>query len=76
MNEIITMLTEIRPENDFSNSSNYIEDDLLDSFDVVTLVDMIEKKYNIKIDALDILPENFVNTESIIHLIKKSGGIL
>lgn len=76
MNEIITMLTEIRPENDFSNSSNYIEDDLLDSFDVVTLVDMIEKKYNIKIDALDILPENFVNIKSIINLIKKSGGVL
>ena len=51
MNEILEMLQEIRPEFDFSSSDNFIEDELLDSFDVIALVDMFEKEFHIKIDA-------------------------
>lgn len=76
MSEIYEILAELRPECDFSLSNNFIEDGLLDSFDVVTLVDALEKKYTIKIDALNILPENFVNIDAMVLLIKKSGGAI
>ncbi|MDE7368087.1 MAG: acyl carrier protein [Lachnospiraceae bacterium] len=74
MNDILAMLNELRPEFDFEASDNFIEDGFLDSFDVVALSDMFEKKYNIVIDALDILPENFANIDAMINLIKNSGG--
>lgn len=76
MNDILEMLNELRPEFDFKSSDNFIEDGFLDSFDVVALSDMFEKKYKIIIDALDILPENFANIDSMINLIKKSGGAI
>ena len=72
MNEILEMLQELRPEFDFSSSDNFIEDELLDSFDVIALVDMFEKEFHIKIDALDILPENFTNINTMKDLINKN----
>lgn len=74
MKDILDMLAELRPEFDFAESENYIEDGLLDSFDIVSLTSMLEEKYNITIDGLDIVPENFATAEAIAGLVKKSGG--
>lgn len=71
--EIKSILEEIRPEFDFDDSDNFIEDGMLDSFDIVSLVSMIEEKYSVSIDGLDIVPENFVSVDAIIELINKSG---
>ena len=71
--EIAAMLKELRPEHDFENSLAFIEEGLLDSFDIISLVDMLEEKYNVEIDALDILPENFQTIGTIQALVKKSG---
>lgn len=67
------MLQEIRPEFDFEDSDDFIMDGMLDSFDLVTLCNMLEEEYNIKIDGLDIVPENFGSFEAIEALVKKSG---
>ena len=74
MKDILDMLAELRPEFDFADSENYIEDGLLDSFDIVSLTSMLEEKYNITIDGLDIVPENFATAEAIAGLVNKSGG--
>ena len=47
---------------------------MLDSFDVVALVTDLEEAYDIKIDGLDIVPDNFVTVQSIADLIRKNGG--
>lgn len=72
--DIITgMLTDIRPEFDFTNSTNFIEDGLLDSFDIVTLVTMLDETYKISIPGTEIVPENFQNCDAIVALLKKLG---
>lgn len=72
--KIIEILTELRPEFDFTEDVNFIEEGMLDSFDVVSLVDELESQFDIKIDGVDILPENFSTIDSIIVLLKKSGA--
>ena len=74
MEKILELLREIRPEFDFENSTDFIEDGYLDSFDIAALVEMIENAFGIVIDGLDILPENFQNIDSIIKVIGKNGG--
>ena len=74
MKKILELLKEIRPEFDFENSTDFIEDGYLDSFDIAALVEMIENAFGIVIDGLDILPENFQNIDSIIKVIGKNGG--
>lgn len=76
MEQIYEMLAELRPEFDYRASNDFIEDGLLDSFDVVTLVTDLEEKYDILIDALEIVPENFKSVEAIATLVTKSGGMV
>ncbi len=71
---VLEMLADIRPEFDYTASENFVEDGMLDSFDIITLISMLEEKYEIEIDGLDIVPENFFTADSIARLVKKSGG--
>ena len=73
--EILSMLAELRPEFDFSDSEDFVMDGLLDSFDIISLSNMLEEKYGITIDGLDIVPENYSSVDAIAALVKKSGGI-
>ncbi|MBP1762990.1 MAG: acyl carrier protein [Firmicutes bacterium] len=74
MEEIIKILTGIRPEFDFYQESNFIENGVLDSFDMVVLVSTLEERYGIKICGTDIIPENFSDTDSIRRLVERYGG--
>lgn len=74
MNDIYSILEEIRPEYDFKDSTDFIEDGLLDSFDIISLIDIISEKYGVSIDGLDIIPENFCSAQAILDLIRKNGG--
>ena len=76
MEKIDGILQELRPELDYHASKNFIEDGLLDSFDLVSLIYELETHFNISIDALDIIPDNFVSAQSIAELVKKNGGVL
>ena len=72
MNEqILAMLNELRPEFDFTDSDDFVMDGLLDSFDIISLGSMLEEKYGIKVDGLDIVPENFSSLDAIAALVKK-----
>ncbi len=71
--QIINILQEIRPEFNFTLDINFIEEGMLDSFDVVSLVTTLDEKYGISIDGMDIIPENFATIDSIKNLLIKNG---
>jgi acyl carrier protein len=73
MKPLADILKEIRPEFDFTTSSNFIADGMLDSFDMVTLVSTLDKTYGISIPGTDILPENFENLQTIAALLRRCG---
>ncbi len=73
--KILYLLTDIRPEFDFSESSDFISEGFLDSFDVVQLVTALDEEYSISIDGMDILPENFSNIERITETLIKNGAL-
>ncbi len=71
---IIKILSELRPEFDFDQQIDFIEEGMLDSFDIVSLVSELDATYGISIDGMDILPENFASVESIEQLLIKNGA--
>jgi acyl carrier protein len=71
--QIIEILTTLRPEFDFSQDVDFIESGMLDSFDVVMLVTSLDETFGISIDGMDVLPENFSSVEKILNLLKKNG---
>lgn len=73
-NQIIKILNELRPEFDFTQDVDFIEEGMLDSFDVVALVAELDSAFGISIDGMDILPENFSSVEAIEQLLRKNGA--
>ena len=73
MKSLPEILKEIRPEFDFTASSDFITDGMLDSFDMMTLVATLDKTYGISIQGTDIVPENFKNLQTIGVLLRQSG---
>ena len=72
--KVLAILSKSHPEFDFTEEGiDFIEQGMLDSFDVVCLVDALDTEFNIVIDGIDILPENFSTIESIEALLKKNG---
>ncbi len=72
--QIIRILTELRPEFDFNQNINFIEEGMLDSFDIVNLVSELDSTFGISIDGVDIVPENFSSVEAIKNLLLKNGA--
>jgi acyl carrier protein len=72
-NRLVEILNEIRPEFDFNSDVNFIENGMLDSFDVVALVTALDEEYKISIDGTDIIPDNFSTVNAIETLLSKYG---
>lgn len=70
--QLLQILTDLRPEFDFTEDVNFIEEGMLDSFDMVALVADLESAFGVKIDGVDIVPENFCSLEALENLIKNS----
>lgn len=70
--KIKEIVCELRPEFDFETSENFIEDGYLDSFDIVSLIATLEEEFEVSIDGLDIIPENFVSFDAIENLVEKN----
>lgn len=71
-NKILKMLKELQPNFDFESGVNFVEAGYLDSFDVVQLVSELESAFDVRISALDIVPENFESVDAISGLVSRS----
>jgi len=72
--KIIKILTDIRPEFDFNQEDvNFIEEGMLDSFDLVTLISELDETFGITINGVDIIPENFSSVDKIESLLKNKN---
>ncbi|MEA5077756.1 MAG: phosphopantetheine-binding protein [Anaerolineaceae bacterium] len=71
MEQLLKILGEIHPEIDFEQANNLIDDGLLDSFDIVTLVGEIDDAFDIQIGVEDLLPENFNSPAAMLNLIER-----
>ncbi len=76
MSKVPAILSQIRPELDLSESTDFFEEGALDSFDLVTLVAELDRTYGISIDGMNIVPENFRSVAAIEKLLTDCGVTL
>ncbi|HJB28442.1 MAG TPA: acyl carrier protein [Candidatus Blautia faecavium] len=72
--DLMEILTELRPEVDFATETQLIDDGILDSFDLVSLIGEINDSFDVEISFDDIEPENFNSVEAMEKLIQKLQG--
>lgn len=71
MNEILAILKDLHPDVDFENCDTLIDDGILDSFDIVTIIAEISDTFDVKIGAEQIVPENFNSAEALWELVRR-----
>lgn len=76
MEEIYQILYGLKPGVDFRSSRNLVDEGLLDSLEILELIDELSDKYGIIIGADDIDPDNFTSVEKIWEMVKKYRTII
>lgn len=71
MEKLINILKEIDDSIDYTQEKALIDDRLLDSFGVISLVSELEDAFDIEIEAAEMTPDNFNSAESIYKMIKR-----
>ena len=71
MEKLLEILKEIRPDVDFENETELIDEGILDSFDVVSIISEIDDAFGVQIRINELEPENFNSAEAIWSLIQK-----
>lgn len=71
MEKIINMLTELHPDVDFNECTTLIDDGILDSMDIVSLITEIYDEFDVRIPADKIVPENFNSAKALYKLIEE-----
>ena len=71
MEQLIEILSDLHPDVDFESEKGLVDDGILDTLDIVTLITEINDAFDISIPAEEIIPENFNSAEALFALICK-----
>lgn len=71
MEKLLEILRSLHSDVDFENTDDLVDDGILDSLDIVTLVTEINSEFDVAIPAEEIVPENFNSAEALMELIER-----
>ncbi len=71
MEQLLEILNEINPEIDYTTAEKLIDDHQLDSFAIISLVSELEDAFDIDIEAMDMVPENFNSAQAIWKMVQR-----
>jgi acyl carrier protein len=71
MEELLRIMSEVRPDIDFETETKLIDNEMLDSLDIVAIVTDVNDEFDVEINVNDLLPENFNSAEALYDLIQK-----
>ena len=68
--KILAILKDVRSDIDAANEEKLIDDELLDSFDIVAIVGMLNDEFEISINVNDLVPDNFNSVQGMMALVE------
>ena len=71
MDELLEILNDIQPGVDFENETHLIDNHLLDSLSIISLVAELEDTFDVTIPAVEIIPDNFNSAEAMMEMIQR-----
>lgn len=71
MEKLIAMLEELNPEADYQTEEHLIDNHLLDSLAILSLIGDIEDEFDVEVPTVEIIPSNFNSAKAIWALIQK-----
>ncbi len=74
MEELIEILEEICPDVDFAEEQKLVDEKILSSFDILSIISEISDAFDVTLTPAEIIPENFNSAESLWKMIQKLKG--
>lgn len=74
MEKLMEILCNLKDGVDFSKETKLIDDEILESLDVMDLISSLEENFGIEIGMEEIIPENFNSADAIWKLVMKLKG--
>lgn len=71
MEELLEILNDIQPGVDFENEKHLIDDHLLDSLSIISLVAELEDTFDVTIPAVEIIHDNFNSAEAMLEMLQR-----
>ena len=71
MSKVTDILNEVFDDESYRTCENLVETGLVDSFEMMEIVEALEDEFDIEISGRDIIPENFANVGTIEALVEK-----
>lgn len=71
MEEILDILNGLGLDTDFEHCTTLIDDGILESLDIVTIIAELSDTFDITIPARDIVPENFNSAEAMLNMVNR-----
>ena len=68
---VLNILKELHEDIDFEAEEKMVDDKILDSFDLVTLVTELGDEFDIEITAKDFIAENFNSVDALSEMIER-----
>lgn len=68
--DIVELISGVRPDLDFSKEKNLLSEEKLDSFDIISILALLSEKYQIEIDPDLICEKYFDDVDGISSLIE------
>lgn len=72
--KLFEILEEICPDVDFHSEESLIDDGLVASLDLVTIVNELVDAFDIELTVDDLVPENFNSAQSMLRMIEAKQG--
>ena len=69
MEQLLEILKDIQPDVDYENCITLIDDELLDSFAILSIVSELEDAFDVEITPVDIIPENFNSAQALWEMV-------
>ncbi|MBP3718039.1 MAG: acyl carrier protein [Eubacterium sp.] len=71
MEELLEILEDIIPGEDYENSTTLVDDNILDSFAIISLVAAIEDNFGVVVSPAELVPDNFNSAEALWAMITR-----
>ncbi len=72
--KILAILSDLRPDIEFETEQGLISDGLLESFDLIQLIAVLENEFGVEIGNKNVTIENFDSFDKIVSLIERLQG--
>ena len=71
MDELLEILQDIDDSVDYEKETALIDDHILDSFAIITLISEIEETFDVEVAAAEMTPENFNSAAAMWKMIQR-----